>query len=326
MPSTQTPLAKMRAVLFDRVLQYRSDAVLRSVSEGEVVVDVRLAGICETDLQLCRGYMGFSGILGHEFVGIARTGRFAGQRVVGEINCSCHACALCRRGLERHCSQRTVIGILNHDGAFAESVVVPESNLHLIPESVTDEVAVFVEPVAAACRIPEQIVVDRQNVTVLGDGRLGNLCAQVLRHHGALVTVVGKHEAKLRLLRQIGIKAISLQDLSGERTSDIVVDCTGSSTGLETAVRIVRPCGTIVLKTTIADRQTMHMAPLVIDEITMIGSRCGPFGPALRLLEHGSVSVTPMISGRYKLEDAIEAFERASRKDTLKVLLQVAED
>ena len=308
----------MRAVVFDGALRFTTSAQLREARPDEVAVDVLEAGICETDLQLCRGYMGFRGILGHEFVGIARSGRF-----VGEINCACRVCSVCRSGLPTHCPERTVVGILNHDGAFAETLLIPEHNLHPVPDSLSTSTAVFVEPVAAACRIVEQVSVTGRRVAVLGDGRLGNLSAQVLRHHGADVYVVGKHAAKLDLLRHLGIRTVLLSELQSNRSCDIVVDCTGSPTGLETALQLIRPCGTIVLKTTVAATQTLHMAPFVIDEITLLGSRCGPFDAALQLLEQGVVDVAPLISARYPLDQAVAAFELASRKDVLKVLLEV---
>lgn len=314
----------MRAIVFDQTLQFRADAVLRSPGSDEVVVDVIKAGICETDLQLCKGYMGFSGTLGHEFVGKARSGRFAGQRVVGEINCACHACEMCRRQLSNHCPNRTVIGIVAHDGAFADSVIVPDRNLHALPDHVSDSEAVFVEPIAAACRIAEQIPLAGDDVvTVLGDGRLGNLCAQVLRHQGCRVRVVGKHDFKLRILQQLGIPTVKLEDLQPRRDSDIVVDCTGSPTGLTTALQLVRPCGTIVLKTTVAADQTLYMAPFVIDEITLLGSRCGPFSDAIELLSSRAISVEPLLTATYPLEAATTAFEHAVRKDALKVLFGV---
>jgi threonine dehydrogenase-like Zn-dependent dehydrogenase len=211
-----------------------------------------------------------------------------------------------------------------HDGAFADSVLIPEVNLHRVPDQISDETAVFVEPVAAACRIPEQLPLSgNERVTVLGDGRLGNRCAQVLKHHGCRVRVVGKHDFKLKIRADLGIEALKLEQLTLDRTSDIVVDCTGSPTGLETALRLVRPCGTIVLKTTVAADQKIHMAPFVIDEITLLGSRCGPFDKALDLLTQGAVEVAPLLSARYPLEDAEKAFSHAIRKDSLKVLFEV---
>jgi len=231
---------------------------------------------------------------------------------------------MCRRQLSNHCPNRTVIGIVAHDGAFADSVIVPEHNLHVIPKHVTDNEAVFVEPLAAACRIAEQVpLTGGEIVTVLGDGRLGNLCAQVLRHQGCQVRSVGKHAFKLQILKQLGIPAIPLDDLQPQRDSDIVVDCTGSPTGLTTALQLVRPCGTIVLKTTVAADQTLHMAPFVIDEIRLIGSRCGPFAAAIEMLKDRAVSVEPLLTATYPLEAVTAAFEHAVRKDALKVLFEV---
>lgn len=317
-------LAFVRAVVFDNRLQFTSQALLRDARPDEVVVNVTKAGICETDLQLCQGYMGFRGTLGHEFVGIAQSGRFAGRRVVGEINCACEACEMCRRQLGNHCPHRTVVGIVAHDGAFADQVLIPDRNLHLVPDHVSDDEAVFVEPIAAACRIPEQVALrGGEVVTILGDGRLGNLCAQVLKHHGCSVRVVGKHDFKLKILTDLGISTVKLDQVATERSSDIVVDCTGSPSGLTTAMQLVRPCGTIILKTTVAAHQTIHMAPFVIDEITLLGSRCGPFDKALTLLSEGHVKVAAMLSARYPLEDAEAAFLHAVRKDALKVLFDV---
>lgn len=286
-----------------------------------------VAGICETDLQLSRGYMGFQGVPGHEFVGIAQSGPFFGQRVVGEINCSCGRCDFCSRGMSRHCPNRSVIGILNHDGAFADSVWVPQENLHLVPDSVPTDHAVFAEPVAAACRIPEQLSLDRNtSVTILGAGRLGNLCAQVLTATGCQVCVVGKHDWKLQRLRDLNIDVCLLQEFAPDGSSDVVVDCTGSPSGIEVALQTVHPCGTIVLKTTVADSQSVHLAPIVIDEVSIVGSRCGPFQPALDLIENGSVQVESLISARYPIEAAVDAFEHAQRPNALKVLFDISDE
>jgi threonine dehydrogenase-like Zn-dependent dehydrogenase len=269
--------------------------------------------------------MGFRGVLGHEFVGRAETGPFAGRRVVGEINCSCQRCETCRSGLRSHCPNRTVLGILNHDGAFADLISVPQENLHLVPDSLSDDVAVFTEPVAAAFQIPAQVAIGRgDRVIVLGDGRLGNLCAQVVAALSDDVTVVGKHAHKLALLESMGLQTAMLSDRLPQRSADLVVDCTGSETGLPTALRLVRPRGTIVLKTTVAGVQTLAWAPLVIDEVTLVGSRCGPFDQALRALEQGLVKVRPLISDRLGLSEGLRALERAQAKDVLKVLIDVS--
>ncbi len=318
----------MRAVVFDENgLSFRDDLPTPVCGENEVLVRVLLAGICETDLQLVQGYMGFRGILGHEFVGIAETGRWAGQRVVGEINCSCGACELCRRGLRTHCPYRTVLGILNHDGAFADYIAVPEVNLHPVPEDVSTKVAVMTEPLAAAFQIPAQIdLAPDQQVIVLGDGRLGNLCAQVIRQSGAAVTVVGKHRRKLDRLAALGISTHLLEQAAPQRAADVVVDCTGSPTGLPTAYQFVKPRGTIVLKTTVAGTPETALAPVVIDEITVIGSRCGPFDRALDALKRCSVDVLPLIERTMPLEAAIEALELARTTDVLKILLKVGDE
>jgi threonine dehydrogenase-like Zn-dependent dehydrogenase len=288
-------------------------------------VRVLRAGICETDLQLVRGYKGFRGVLGHEFVGVAMSGAFEGQRVVSEINCSCWSCETCRAGRPGHCPQRTVLGIHNHDGAFADLIAVPERNLHVVPDLVETDAAVFTEPLAAAFQIPAQIDVPRDaRVIVLGDGRLGNLCAQVLAGLSDHVTVIGKHPSKLARLAEMGIDTQLLQErASAERDADIVVECTGSDSGLPTALELVRPRGTIVLKTTVAGTQTLALAPVVVDEVTIVGSRCGPFDRALDALDNGLVDVLPLVSDRASLSDGVRAMTRAAEPGILKVLLDV---
>ena len=316
----------MRAmVLDDEGIHFRTSHPVPNTAEGEVLVRVTRAGVCETDLQLIKGYMGFRGVLGHEFVGVAESGPFAGRRVVGEINCSCERCDTCRRGMPGHCPNRTVLGILNHDGAFADMMAIPQRNLHLVPDSVPDDIAVFTEPVAAAFQIPAQIPVRRDDrVIVLGDGRLGNLCAQVLAHLSDRVLVVGKHPAKLSLLAARGIGTALLSDDRPDREADIVVDCTGSDTGLPLALKLVRPRGTIVLKTTVAGAQTLAWATLVIDEVTIVGSRCGPFDRALAALQDGKVEVGPLLSARFPLSEGLQALDRAQAKGVVKVLLDVS--
>jgi threonine dehydrogenase-like Zn-dependent dehydrogenase len=315
----------MRAIVLDDQPVYqdsRPDPVARP---GEVLVRVLQAGVCETDLQLVKGYMGFRGVLGHEFVGVAESGPFAGRRVVGEINCACHACDTCKAGLQPHCPNRTVIGILDHDGAFADRIAVPQVNLHPVPDSISTDVAVFTEPVAAAYQIPAQLPIAKSDrIVVLGDGRLGNLCAQVLAGLSDHVTVVGKHPEKLALLQARGIATALVTDVLGERMADIVVECTGSEGGLPTALKLVRPRGTIVLKTTVAGAQTLPWAPFVIDEVTLVGSRCGPFDRALDGLSRGDVDVLPLITDRFDLSHGLAALRRAQVRPVLKVLIDVA--
>ena len=323
----------MRAIVLegDKVSN-RADYPRPAPGGGETLVRVLRAGVCETDLQLIRGYMGFSGVLGHEFVGVAESGKYKGERVVGEINCSCWNCPTCTAGAPSHCPNRTVLGILNHDGAFADYIAVPERNLHVVPDDMPTDVAVFTEPVAAAFQIPAQMTIHRHDrIVVLGDGRLGNLCAQVLAHLSKDVTVVGKHEEKLALLKsppkgghyRREIKTALLSEFPARRDADIVVDCTGSPTGLPTALKLVSPRGTIVLKTTVSGEQTLALAPVVIDEVTILGSRCGPFDRALTALETGEVDVLPMISARYPLDKGVEALEHARTRRALKILLDV---
>jgi threonine dehydrogenase-like Zn-dependent dehydrogenase len=316
----------MRAIhLDDSGVHLQTDRAAPVPGPGEVLVRVLRAGICETDLQLIRGYHGFTGVLGHEFVGIALAGAYEGRRVVSEINCSCHACDTCLAGRASHCPHRTVLGIVRHDGAFADVIAVPERNLHGVPDSIETDVAVFAEPLAAAFQIPAQLpVAPTDRIVVLGDGRLGNLCAQVLASLSDRVIVVGRHPAKLAILEAMGIETRPLEHArGGERTADIVVDCTGSASGLPTALEFVRPRGTIVLKTTIAGTQTLALAPVVVDEVTIVGSRCGPFDRALDALANGLVDVQPLISDRFDVSEAVRALERAGEPGVLKVLLNI---
>jgi len=315
----------MRALVLTDQVCYDAARPEPLCDRNEVLVGVSVAGICETDLQLVKGYMGFRGVLGHEFVGIARSGPYEGRRVVGEINCSCWDCETCRRGFPTHCPHRTVLGILNHDGAFADLIAVPQKNLHLVPDELPDDVAVFTEPVAAAYQIPAQLPLARADrVIVLGDGRLGNLCAQVLAGITDHLLVVGKHPEKLALLASQGIDTAMLSDVERSRAADVVVDATGSDSGLPTALELVRPRGTVVLKTTVAGAQTMAWAPVVIDEITVMGSRCGPFDRALSALAGGEIDVSGLISARFELSSGVEALEHARTKGVLKVLLDIA--
>jgi len=291
---------------------------------GEVLVDVLRAGVCETDLQLMRGYMNFAGTLGHEFTGVARSGTLAGRRVVAEINCSCLKCPTCSRGLTTHCPHRSVIGIFGRDGAFADQIAVPGHNLHPVPDELSDDEAVFVEPVAAGYQIlRQQLVSRRQKVLILGDGRLGNVCAQVLADYGCHVLVAGKHPEKLAVLQLLGLATVLVDDLPSERQFEVVVDCTGSPTGLPTALELVRPSGTVILKTTVAGQQTLALAPIVIDEVRVVGSRCGPFPDAIRVLQSGWVRVEPLISGRFDLSDGVAALQHTATHPVLKILLDV---
>ena len=288
------------------------------------LVRVRLAGICSTDLQIFKGYMGFRGVPGHEFVGDAIDGPSAvlGKRVVGEINFACGRCEFCRRGLGRHCPKRQVMGILGADGCFAEVVAVPAWNLHVVPDGVSDEEAVFTEPLAAALEILDQVEIDfTREVLVFGDGKLGLLCAQVVALTGARVTLVGRHPEKLAMVKTFGIRTSLLSDWRPQR-ADIVIDATGSATGLELALSAVRPRGTLILKSTVADEHKLSLAPLVINEITVVGSRCGLFPPALDALAQKKVHVTPMIEKVYPLNEGPDAVAHAGKAGVCKILLR----
>jgi len=290
---------------------------------GEVLVRVHLAGVCSTDLQITRGYMDYKGTLGHEFVGTVVEGADweVGTRVVGEINFACRRCAWCKRGLDRHCPHRTVLGIQNQPGCFAEYVIVPALNLHEVPKHVSDQTAVFTEPVAAAFEILEQTDLEPNTpCVVFGDGKLGQLIAQVLHSAGHRVTAVGKHVEKLALLDALGIPTKTL-DAYEAQPVPLVVEATGSEAGFAAALASVRPRGTLVLKSTVAAEHSLSLAPLVIHEITVLGSRCGPFKPALEALAAGKIQVRPMIAETRPLTDGVAAIEAAARSGTLKVLL-----
>lgn len=295
---------------------------------GEALVRVRLAGVCATDLELIAGYMGYHGVLGHEFVGevAAPPGHpLLGRRVVGEINCGCGVCRLCREGLERHCPERTVLGILGRDGAFAEYTVLPDRNLFEVPEGLADEAAVFCEPVAACFEVLEQLPeIVRRPVLVLGDGRLGLLQAQVLRAAGAEVGVLGRHRRKMRLLDGLGIGCWtepSEARPAGAEKWPAVVDATGSAAGFGLALALVEPRGTVVLKSTVAGAAPISLAPVVIDEVSVVGSRCGPFAPALGALAGGALRTKEMVDARFPIGDAIQAVEKAGERGVIKVLL-----
>jgi threonine dehydrogenase-like Zn-dependent dehydrogenase len=322
----------MRALTFTTSLTFTPRHPDPSPDDGDTLLRVRQAGICSTDLEITRGYMNFNGILGHEFVADVVSSpekSLMGQRVVGEINIVCGRCDMCLSGLSNHCRDRSVLGILNHDGAFADFVRLPAANLHIVPPTVDDDQAVFVEPLAAAFQVAKQLgpqgrggaVEGRRWITVLGDGRLGLLTAQVLRNAGYPVRLIGKHPEKLALCEKWSIRSRTLDDISPRHDQDVVVDCTGSAAGFELAMQMVRPRGTIVLKSTVAAGKPLNLAPLVIDEITVLGSRCGPFREALRALAEKEIDVTSLIARRMKLEQGVEAMRLASSPGVLKVIV-----
>jgi threonine dehydrogenase-like Zn-dependent dehydrogenase len=317
----------MWAVYLNRGLEIRQDYPIPSPPPGEARVRVKLAGICNTDLELMRGYLDFRGVPGHEFVGVVEEApdhlEWVGKRVVGEINAACRVCPTCRAGRPTHCPNRTTLGISGRDGAFAEYLLLPVVNLHEVPPEIPDEAAVFVEPLAAALEILEQTHIrPTDRAVVLGDGKLGSLVAQVMQLTGCDLLVVGRNPNKLALLARRGIPVAHVEDV-GDLSADVVVECTGSPEGFHLARRWVRPRGALVLKSTYHGTVEANLTMVAVDEVTVIGSRCGPFEPALRLLRQGLVDVQPLIHARYPLQEADRAFEHAARKGALKVLLEI---
>ena len=293
----------------------------------EVLIAVELAGICATDLEILKGYMGFSGVLGHEFVGTVMKGPrdLLGKRVVGTINCVCGKCDMCLSGLSDHCRHRTVLGIDGRDGVFAEYVALPRRNVHLVPDMLSPEEAVFIEPLSAALQIVKQVPIEeRHKVIVVGDGRLGLLAVQVLAAQGGKgnVVLLGKHEEKLTFCEKRGIQGIHLDSMIIKPTWDLVVDCTGTPDGFATACRLVRPRGKLVLKSTWVAKKPVDLAPLVINEVTLIGSRCGPFPDAINALAAQQVVVNGMITSHYPLAQGLEALAAAAAPDQIKVVLE----
>ena len=317
----------MKALIFDGKLALR-DIDKPVPKPGEALIRVTLAGICGTDREILKGYSAFRGVIGHEFVGRvveSEEPAWIGERVAGEINIACGECSWCSKGLGRHCPRRTVMGIVKRPGCFAEYVTLPLRNLHRVPNAVPDESAVFVEPLAAAAEILAQTRLEPgTKVVVLGDGRLGLLVAQVLKNAGAEVTLVGKHAWKLELARPWGVRVIT-KSQSKLRTASVpvVVEATGSPRGLEEAFRLVEPRGTVVMKSTFHDPARFDATKLVVDEITLIGSRCGEFRTALELLQQGQIKVQPLLSRVFPLEEGLEAFDYLERTRCLKVCLAI---
>ena len=318
----------MKAVwLENNKLSYRTDVPIPEPGLNEALVKVSLAGICATDLELVKGYYPYRGILGHEFVGRIEQApdqpQRVGQRVVGEINISCGKCATCLAGRKSHCPQRTVMGIVNHQGAFAEYLCLPLTNLMPVPDTVSDEAAVFVEPLAAALEIREQIpIAASDHVLVLGAGRLGQLIAQSLIPTGCNLKVAARYEKQQKILAENKINLIVEHTIS-ENEYDIVIEATGSPEGFFLAQKAVRPRGTIVLKSTYKGDVKINLSSIVVDEITLVGSRCGPFAPALAMLEKRHVDPTGLIDARYPLDEDLKAFDHAARPGTLKIILEM---
>lgn len=316
----------MRAIVFDGKLDFKTDYPDPVPLAGEALIKVTLAGVCATDLEIVKGYMGFKGIPGHEFVGVIEEcsdDRFQGKRVVGEINIPCGKCDICKANMPTHCPKRSVLGIQGKDGAFADYLTLPLKNLHPLPDDISDEAAVFTEPLAAAFEIFEQVPFDEDTkVCVLGDGRLGLLVSQVMSMAGCNSITVGRHAEKLEILKKMDIPTRLGKDGFG-RVFDVVVDCTGSASGFDDALGLVKPRGTIVLKTTVAKRGEPDLNRVVIDEITVVGSRCGPFRPALKALDERKVRVKPLITKVFPIEEGLKAIEYAGEKGVLKVLIKM---
>lgn len=311
--------------LEEQQLELKNDLPIPEPPPGEALVKVLRAGICNTDLELLRGYYPYKGILGHEFVGLVEQGpeHLLKGRVVGEINAACGHCRFCLKGQPTHCENRTVLGIVNRNGAFAEYLTLPHQNLHLIPDRLSTDAATFTEPVAAALEIQQQVNIGPEDrVLVVGDGKLGQLVAQTLAVTNCDLLVIGRHREKLANLEERGIKT-GFADAVTDGAFDISVECTGNREGFAIARRALRPRGILVLKSTYAGALSLDISSVVVDEITLIGSRCGPFEPAIELLAQNKINVNPLIDSRYPLEAGLAAFERAQTKGVLKVLLEI---
>ena len=321
----------MKAIVFDNELKLDKNYNKPIPQEGEALIRVSLAGICNTDYEITKGYMGYVGVLGHEFVGVVEEVNSAdqswvGKRVVAEISWGCDdpSCEWCAKKNYRHCPNRHTIGIWKKDGCMAEYITLPTNILFEVPANVTDEQAVFVEPLAAACEILEQLHIEpTSKVLVLGDGKLGLTTALTLNAHNLDVLLVGKHQNKLDIAKAQGVKTQLLSDFTPEKKYDVVVEATGSASGFETSMSLTKPRGVLVLKSTVATGKELNLAPIVIDEITVLGSRCGQFAPALRLLENKKIDFSPFISATYPIDDALNAFEANKSKETLKILIKI---
>jgi threonine dehydrogenase-like Zn-dependent dehydrogenase len=322
----------MKALYFENKTLSVKDVAKPSPQKGESIIRVISAGICNTDIEIIKGYMGFTGIPGHEFVGVVESSdhdNLINRRVVGEINLPCHDCEYCNSGPANHCPNRSVLGIFNKDGAFAEYITLPSENLHIIPDDIPSEAATFIEPVAACFEIILQVDLKNKNVAVLGDGKLGILAARVLKDEGAKkLVLVGRHDKKLKLVHDDGIQtslAGPFQKMisdPGEKF-DIVVEATGRPDGFQLALDAVRPKGTIIQKTTIEGKPRIDLSKIVVDEITVIGSRCGPFEPAIEAISSGRVKVDDLITNTYPLVKGVEAFKEAAAPGSMKILLEV---
>lgn len=321
----------MKAVVFDNELKLDNNYAKPTPKEGEVLIKTIMTGICNTDLEITKGYMGYKGVLGHEFVGeVVEVGskkdeNWLNKRVVGEINCGCNHDEWCYKGLQRHCPNRQTLGIWQKDGCFSEYFTLPVENIFEISNNVSNEEATFVEPIAAAVEITEQLHIKPcDKVALLGDGKLGLCISLVLSALNVDFVHIGKHQNKLDISKNAGVKTKLLSEIdeNDRKSFDVVIEATGSTGGFETSLSLTKPRGVLVLKSTIAAKEGLNLAPVVIDEITVLGSRCGQFAPAIRLLEKGKINIKPLISEIYPVDKALEAFEKNKQKDILKVLLK----
>ncbi len=318
----------MKALVFNKELSFDTNYAKPVPKENEALIKISYAGICNTDVEITKGYMGFTGICGHEFLGTVEEingedKSLLNKRVTGGINLGCHNCKDCASGLERHCKNRQTLGIYKKDGCFAEYITLPVSNLVEIPAEISDNEAILIEPLAAALEILEQVHIEpNSKIAVLGDGKLGLLISMVLSTTPADVVTIGKHQNKLDILNKQGMKTKLLEDAKEEKCYDIVVEATGSVSGFEKSVSLTKPRGILVLKSTIASEKPLNLSMIVVDEITIVGSRCGQFPPAIRLLKKKPFDLSPLISAVYPFDDALNAFQKAQEKGVLKVILK----
>lgn len=321
----------MKALVYDNELKLDQNYPNPTINDNEVLIKTIMVGICNTDYEITKGYMGYKGVLGHEFVGIVdNVGKnvdksLIGKRVVGEINCACNNCPTCHQNLQRHCPNRSTLGIWQKDGCFSEYFTLPKENVIEISDKIDDETATFTEPLAAAMEILEQIhIKPMDKVAILGDGKLGLCISLVFKAMNIDFVHIGKHKEKLAISKNNGSKTMFLSEIKDEhkKSFDIVIEATGSVGGFETSASLVKPRGTLVLKSTIASKEGLNLASIVVDEITIQGSRCGQFRPILRLLEQNKIDIKPLISGIYDVNDFKTAFEKNSQKESLKILVK----
>ncbi|MBN1311961.1 MAG: alcohol dehydrogenase catalytic domain-containing protein [Anaerolineae bacterium] len=313
----------MRALVFDQKLSLEDAYPEPVAGPGEALVRVLKAGICNTDLEIVQGYMNFKGILGHEFVGVVQGGEWDGKRVSGEINLACGTCETCLRGMPTHCPNRKVLGIAGHNGAFADYLTLPIANLRALPDEISDEQAIFIEPLAAAFQILHATHISpHHRVIVLGAGKLGLLAAQVIALNGCHLTVSTHHPHRRELLSGWGIHAATVDELE-PNSADVVVDCTGAEKGFADALTLVKPRGVIHLKSTYHGPASANLTRVAVDEISVVGSRCGPFDAAIRLLQRYMIEVNALVDARYSLDDGLDAMAKAGQKGVLKVIIEV---